>query len=128
MSMRAGAGGDRKEAVIALRLAVRFALLGLDHANEPRLEQTAELKGGIEQDQNIERIAVRPARGWDEAEVIGKGVALRQDGLEAEHAQVRVIGVFVPAALGGLDHHVEVAVRVESRKLRKGRHRSRVPP
>src|SRR3982750_762787 len=29
MSMRAGADGDRKEAVVALRPAVRFALLGL---------------------------------------------------------------------------------------------------
>src|SRR5262249_17084218 len=84
-----------------------LALLGLKHADQPGGDDAAGEGGLVRKEEDIYRVAVlAPGRG-EEAKVVGKAHALRQELAQPPHAAVLVKLVLVAGAAGGVDHHVQ---------------------
>src|SRR5882762_1150156 len=108
--MRLRMAGHRDQPIVPDPLfLILLALSGFDHADQPAPYYTTGNDGRVHENKDIERIAVLADGGRNEAKIVGKYHALRQDGRQLQTIAIRVIPVFVAAALGRLDDDLEIA-------------------
>jgi len=113
--VRVGLGGDADQAVVALLPAVPFGLPRFDSPDHPHLDDAARKRGGIDDDEDVERIAVAALGRGNISIIVRERRSLRQHALQLEDPELPVVGVFVAAALGRLDDDQNLA------GFRKGR-------
>src|SRR6185369_17212164 len=71
--------GDGEQAVVSLGALALVLLLGLDHADQPARRDGSRRHRFVGEDEDVERVAAVAARRRQEAEVIRKRQAERQD-------------------------------------------------
>ncbi len=98
---------DRDQSIVPDSVAL-FGLFRLDYAEEPGRHNAADKGRLIHQDEDIERVAIAAESLRDKAEVEGKNGAGREDAAELEETGFFPVRIFVSAALGSVDHSVEV--------------------
>lgn len=103
--------GDRNQPIVTCGLAI-FRLLGLDHADEPRVDQTARKCGLIHQQQNVDWIAIGSFRRWNEAKVVRKAAADGQNATECEDVLLFVVLELIAMTFWRLDHNRDFAIRI----------------
>jgi len=98
---------DDDDAVVTVDVFLFFDLFAFDDADRAGFDQTADERGLVHEDQDIDGIAITGFSGRNEAEVVRKAHAGGKNAAKKEDAVVGIVGVFVAAAFGSFDNGVD---------------------